>query len=76
MVKEVLQNWVENGYVIENMGDNAWAWTEYAKDNIPGYLLIVLSCILYEDFDFVPRLILNELEDYNFDKNGFCLEDS
>lgn len=75
MREEILENWIKNGYAVKDAGDGAWAWTGYAKTQLPSYLLTVLSSILYEDANYVPRLTREELRGYGFDRNGLMLED-
>jgi hypothetical protein len=38
----LLANWIEHGYAIKTDGHLDWKWSQYAEDNLPEYVRVLL----------------------------------
>lgn len=73
MNKKLLQNWVNEGLAVTDLGDGAWGWTELGKKMLPGMTRDLLSDLLYNKT--IPSYMKKDITDYGFDKEGFALTD-
>lgn len=69
--KELFENLLLNNFVIVDLGDGAWAWSEKAELQISRPTRTLLDWLLYGDK--IEGSLLKFLEDEGFNKEGFYL---
>jgi hypothetical protein len=73
MNKALLQNWVQHGLALADLGDGAWGWTEAGKAKASPMIRYLLSQLL--EGSKIPNFLFPDLQKSGFDENGFVLTD-
>lgn len=71
--KKLLQNWVDNGLAVKDLGDGAWGWTELGKTTSK-VTRMYLSNMLFGDNN-IPNYLIRQLSDEGFSTDGYVLEE-
>ena len=72
MNKALLQNWIDNGYAVKDIGDGTWGWSDQGF-KISAPIRTILTNLLYEEKVYVWQKRF--LEDADFDEDGLVLTD-
>lgn len=72
--EELLQDWINEGYAIADIGDGAWGWTDIGKKYTSPLVRRYLSWLLYGDGN-VTNYGIDQLYAEGFNAEGFIITD-